>query len=60
MSKFEKEMNQKFNALWEQCIEAQKRNVEHWLKENNKELVKLNRDILQRMKEQYAKVKLKT
>lgn len=60
MSKFEKEMNQKFNDLWEQCIDGQKRNVKYWLQENNKELVQLNRSILKSMEEQYAKVKLKT
>lgn len=41
-------------------IEEQKEIVRYWLKQNDKEMVKIHREILKTMEEEYAKDKTQT
>jgi hypothetical protein len=59
-NEFSREMDRKFNALWEQCIQWKKETIQSYLKENNQEMVEFNQRTLEAMEKRYAQVKIKT
>lgn len=56
---FKKEMDIKFNQLWEQCIEWKKRDIEHYHKIKDTYMEEFSKDVLKVMQDEYKKVKVK-
>lgn len=57
--KVSKDFDQKFLALWQQCIDSKKKEIEYCKKEKNKDMYDFNVSVLKRMKEDYEQVKSK-
>lgn len=55
-NKVSKEFDQKLLALWEQCIDWKKKDVEYSRK-HNKEMVNFHKDVLSRMEKQFQQIK---
>jgi hypothetical protein len=56
----QKVITDKFNSLWEQVIEWKKLDIEYHRKNNNQEMVEFSQNVLEKMQNEYKKVKHKT
>jgi hypothetical protein len=52
--------NKKFNALWEQCIEWKKLDIEYYRKNKNFKMLEFSEKVLEKMQNEYKKVKIET
>jgi len=56
----QKEFDRKFNALWEQCIGWVEKDIESFEKKNDVEKVEFTKKVLEKMQNEYKRVKIKT
>jgi len=56
----QQEFNRKLNALWEQCIGWVENDIEFFEKRNDDEKVEFTKKVLEKMQNEYERVKIKT